>query len=297
MATWQSVNKLLKTAGVGTTILVFFGALFLLSGVDYTFSGDQVCDGLECTAYINVTTTYWRICFEHTKGTQNVYIQGDKKLEKHVYGTLPDELKPIVYKKSTRGRTLWGNLNLVDNIITTFPPEIDVLWYVPARGKDNWRQIKDGDCWDRGKTNKIKLVAFPMDGQKIKWSFDLGDQVHIDPVWISYADYYKQNPIQVPIHNETPIEVPSVYIESNDSWTSGYNYSSTIFSHYETRYVDGEKLGTRAGGINYTGDTNVDGDYLYHWSAPQSDRNYEEYGTCRDFEERKGVCEGVNLLE
>jgi len=54
-----------RTLWVGGGSLTFFSLLTLLlmlTGVSETHSGDIVC-GTECESYINITTTYWRICF------------------------------------------------------------------------------------------------------------------------------------------------------------------------------------------------------------------------------------------
>ncbi len=159
MVKWQDVKKYLIGSSVG--IVVLFSALFLLTGFEYEHSGDIVC-GETCESYINVTTTYWRICFDSYNGTK-----------------YEDE---TLFKKQTRSRTLHINLDKVDNIIHT-EPEVEVDWLVPTYG-NKWRPIKNGDCWERRKVNKIKLVGHKEASQTIKWGFDLGDKVNIDPQWI-----------------------------------------------------------------------------------------------------------------
>ncbi len=161
---WQDVNKKLVGSSIG--IITLFTALFMLTGVSYTHSGDIVCDE-ECEAYINVTTSYWRICFDNYNDTK-----------------YSDE---TLFKKRTRSRTLHVNLDHVDNIIST-EPRIEVDWLVPARGKGNWRPIKGGDCWERKKNNRIKLVAKKNASQTVKWSFILGDKVDIDPIFYGWKD-------------------------------------------------------------------------------------------------------------
>ena len=177
---WQDAAKLLiamlLVAGA-VTYSDLFGVLFQLNGVNATYSGDITCADT-CESYINVTTSYWRVCFEHPEDSQRIYIPGKSKLEKSTIGDSPET---VLYKKSTRGRTLWVNLNNVDNIIST-APTVPVDWKVPTYG-DNWRDIRDGDCWDRGKVNKIKLVGHKQPQETVKWGFNTGDYVNIDPVW------------------------------------------------------------------------------------------------------------------
>lgn len=166
---WQEAAFILAAILISGGIITYsdlFGVLFDLKGINATFTGDQIC-GEECESYINVTTSYWRVCFAHYE---------DTKYE--------DE---TLFKKVSRSRTLHVNLNNVANIIST-APDVPVDWLVPARGKGNWRPIKDGDCWDRGKVNRIKLVGHKNKYQSVKWSFKTGDYVDIDPLWGGEVD-------------------------------------------------------------------------------------------------------------
>lgn len=264
MTSWQEVAKNL----VGVGIIGLFSWLFLLAGMSYTHSEDIVCNELECEAFINVTTTYWRICFAHYNGT------------KYWNETL--------FKKVSRSRTLHVNLDKVDNIIKTEPP-IPVDWYVPARGKGNWRPLKDGDCWDRLKTNKIKLVGHPTESQTIKWSFKVSE-VDIDPVWVSWEIIYENLSKQIPIFKTTEIKE---VINPNGSTTSAYNKTSV--SHYKTAYYKGDRLGTKVNGTKYL-NSNVDGNNLIEWKYEIGDRNFKEYGNCRIHELEKGVCKETELI-
>jgi len=166
---WQDVSKLIGGSLIG--IVTLFTALFLLTGIHYEHSGDIVC-GETCESYINVTTMYWRICFDNYEGT------------KYENETL--------FKKVSTSRTLHVNLDNVENIIST-EPEIQVDWLVPTYG-NNWRPIKSGDCWERGKVNKIKLVGHKEIKQTVKWSFNLEDKMNIDPLWkIIKAEHLDEN--------------------------------------------------------------------------------------------------------
>ncbi len=271
---WQTVAGILTG---GTGIIALFTYLFLLSGVDYSFTGDSVCDQLECSAYINVNTSYWEICFSH---------YNDTKYE--------DE---TLFKKRSRSRTLHVNLDKVNNIIETKPP-ISVNWYVAtikrlADHKDDvgyWRLLKDGDCWKRSsKPNKNKLIGYPKEGQIIKWSFELEEKVSIDPIWISW-DYTYENLSRI----------ESVYTKKCTPVLDTKNASHTEDCHveesYKTVYYDGERKGIKVGDKEYDYNTNVEGNKLIKWNVPIKDRNFEEYGSCRDFEIDKGVCTEVNLI-
>lgn len=200
---WQDVAKKL-TIPVG--VVALFAALFLLTGLDATYTEDITCN-TTCESYINVTTTYWRVCFAHYDTTQ-----------------YQDE---TLFKKRTRSRTLHVNLDHVENIIET-DPEIEVEWLVSARGAGNWRPLKDGDCWERGKVNKIKLVGHKEPWQTVKWSFMLGDKIDIDPEWkgIKYPHYgcdYRT------VYDEENIyHYKDVYDPINDTTKQIYDYTETI---------------------------------------------------------------------
>ena len=166
---WQDAAAILVVLiGIGGAIGYsdLFGVLFELTGVEYTYTGDQVC-GDTCESYINVTTSYWRVCFNHYNGTK-----------------YEDE---TLFKKVSRSRTLHVNLDNVDNVVST-DPRIEVDWMVPTYGK-NWRPLKDGDCWERKKVNRIKLVGHKEEWQDVKWTFAMEDpfnsdyNIDIDPKW------------------------------------------------------------------------------------------------------------------
>lgn len=173
--TWQKVLLILTAilvVGGTVTYTDLLGGLFQLKGVNYNYSGDILCEET-CESFINVTTSYWRICFAGYDET------------KYENETL--------FKKMSRSRTLHVNLDNIDNVVST-EPRIEVDWMVPARGFGNWRLIKDGDCWERrGKVNKIKIVGHKEKSQTVKWGFNVDGYVEIDPVWIG-IDKQKEEP-------------------------------------------------------------------------------------------------------
>lgn len=209
---WQEVALLLLTAAGAAGLVSYvslFGALFQLTGMDYTYTGDINCT-FTCESYINVTTSYWRICFEHSTPDQRAYLPGKYRLEKTTIGEHPET---ILFKKSTYGRTLWVNLNNVDNIVST-EPRIEVDWLVPTYGK-RWRPLKDGDCWDRGKVNKIKLVGHKDPTKTVKWTFMLDeDELNIDPLWAG---------------NENLIRTVQSIVKGREEYKTEDGHTSVIF--------------------------------------------------------------------
>lgn len=205
---WQTIALwlmgIIAVGGIVTYVDLFSG-LFELTGITYTHSGDVVCAS-HCESYINITTTYWRICFASYNNTK-----------------YEDE---ILFKKRSRSRTLHVNLDKVSNIIST-NPEVQVDWLVPTYGK-KWRPIKDGDCWDRLKTNKIKIIGHKEPEQTVKWGFNVNGYVDIDPKWIG-EEVIDSGPITVAIINGTPeIRILNQsYIDKHIEWY--FNYTDDEF--------------------------------------------------------------------
>ncbi|MHA1827960.1 MAG: hypothetical protein ACTSX6_04850 [Candidatus Heimdallarchaeaceae archaeon] len=159
---WQQVLALI-IAGVLTT----FAGIANLTGVEVSYSGDSdVCYGCDGYAYINYTSSYWRICFEHSKGKY---------------------MNKTVYKKQARSRTLWFNLDK----ITFTDPSVKTSFQTATRGKDNWRDVKDGDCIERKTKSRPQPNRFRLVGHNLtnttKWFFQadyfLLEETNIDPLW------------------------------------------------------------------------------------------------------------------
>ena len=300
---WQDVAKNLLKAGGSVGVIAVFIYLFTLTGVTYTHSPDDICDGLECPIYINVTTTYWNICFEETKEGQKYYFEPEAggNLQTAI-ATLNIEEQPALYKKSTYGRTLWVNLNKIDSVVYS-EPYVEATWYVPtikryADHKDDvayWREVKSGDCWKRLYNNKNKIIFSSKEPMKFKWSFEL-DEISIDPTLISWDYVYENLSRKVPVYEEKVIATKPIYFAINDSWTEGSSYTTRTIVDYRIEYYEGtDKTGLDIAGERYIGSFNIEDDKLIKWNIPIGDRNFNEYGRCRKFEMEKGVCEETKL--
>ena len=283
MVKWQTVAKLISGGSIG--IVGLFTYLFLLTGIEYTYTGDSVCDKLNCEAYINISSSYWRICFDYYEGTKY-------------------EDQDILFKKRSRSRTLHVDLDRVDMIIST-DPKIPVEWLVPARGKGNWRPIKGGDCWNRLKTNKIKLVGHPTEAQVIKWSFEIGDEVTIDPIFISW-DYTYENLSKVVQDYKEDLVIVKEKCFTNLTTSSiqcvpAYNYTKNTLIGYKTEYYQktGDKIldriGVKVGNKEHLGWYDVCDNFLVEYKFNPGDRS-KEYCRCRGFELQKNSCEETKLI-
>lgn len=171
---WQSVLKMLGT-GTGGILFVLAGILNL-TGMSYTIPPDITCT--DCYSEVQVNSTFWEIKVEHAKD------------------------KPILFKKSTRGRTLWLNLDKVKEFIPT-SPEIEVEILVPTTKKYSTfkhpefgylRPLKDGDSLIARKNkynpNGDRFIVHGLTkGKTVKWGLEidsiLAEGIEFDPLWES----------------------------------------------------------------------------------------------------------------
>ena len=295
---WQKVALLFTIIFAGGGIVTYeglFSGLFLLSGMNATWSGNKLCNIFnECPAYINTTSTYWEIRFAHYNGTK----YEDKTL----------------FKKVMKSRTLHVNLDKISNILST-NPDVKVDWYVPTtKSKAEyidvqggyWRLIKDGDKWKRKNVlwsgvNKNLLVARPDKAQVIKWNFDIGNVggINIDPIWVSSEQVYKNYTRQKPVYKYDLIEVKPKFIEKNKTTFPGYNYTKRTKIGYED--IVYQKPAERT---DYVG--MIIGNTYFKNVVRETDGKYYQYKEhnpkifckdcrCRQYEQDSGICWELKL--
>jgi len=66
---------------------------------------------------------------------------------------------------------------------------------------------------------------------------------------------------------------------------------------YEKVPYDCKRSGITIDSKKIIGSVNVKDNSLIQWSIPIGERNFAEFGDCRDFEERKGVCTNKKLID
>ena len=179
MVKWQD---LVKYGGSGL-IGIFFvlGGLLNLAGVDYFDDGNKHC--YDCYSEIKVKSTYWEIKVEHA---------GDKD---------------IVFKKRTRSRTLWVNLDKITELVTTNPQvKVDILVptikkYAIMKHEDYGylRHLKEDDILikrnTKSKPSPSRIILHGINiTTKVKWSFELDhwlmEDINIDPIWFGEDESY-----------------------------------------------------------------------------------------------------------
>ena len=130
---WQQV-----AFGTMVTLSLLLGGILNLSGISYSTDGDKIC--IDCFSEIKVNSTYWEIKVESA-----------------------GEDMPSVFKKRTRSRTLWVNLDKINELVTT-DPDIKVEILVPAIKRTSTmkhedygylRPLKDGDTLIKRNTKNI----------------------------------------------------------------------------------------------------------------------------------------------
>ena len=171
---WQEIIKYSGQGLVG--IFVLLALILNLAGMSYTHDGDKFCE-TDCYSEIRINSTFWEIKVEHA---------GDKD---------------VVFKKRSRSRTLWINLDKLSDVLTTNPNvETEILVGAISRTATMkhpeygyLRPLKDGDTLIKRTTksnprpSRIIIHGKKSPSQTVKWSFLLEDvlmeDIDIDPVW------------------------------------------------------------------------------------------------------------------
>ena len=174
---WQSILSYSTGGTIG--ILLLLTGILNLSGISYSVSEDIFCT--ECYSEIKINSTYWEIKVEHA------------------------EDKDIIFKKFSRSRTLWINLDKIDEFLVT-EPRVKTEILVPATSSTATikhekygylRNLKDGDVLiSRGQDRFVIYGNKPIN-LTVKWSFNIDDSlikaIKIDPTWYGLKVTYLQD--------------------------------------------------------------------------------------------------------
>lgn len=207
---WQTLAAI-----ISLPVLLLFIAN--LAGVSVSDDGDKACTN--CYSQIKLKSTYWEI---------KVTFAGDDM--------------PTVFKKRTRSRTLWLNLDKIKELVTTDPAiKVDIL--VPAIKRTATfkhpdygylRPLKEGDTLIKRNTksrpspSRIILHGTKEENQVVKWSFDLEhwllEDINIDPIWLATTSKYN---IVTPIGEMKRCEniTKEVYSKCTEQVIHYYNYT------------------------------------------------------------------------
>ncbi len=237
---WQSVAKILGPSAVG--ILLVLAGILNLSGMSHSVPPDIVCS--DCYSEIQVNSTYWEIKVEHA---------GDKD---------------ILFKKMSRSRTLWLNLDKVSDFIPT-NPEVFVEILVPTVKRFSTvkhpefgylRPLKDGDALIARK-NKYNpngdrfIVHGKTDGQTVKWGLEiesiLSEGIEFDPIWQSPESFELIKECTTETKERWVSEVNKVLFkcnETNVSCVDDYYVDQTTYKSEEYLIEVCEELGIRLNG-------------------------------------------------
>lgn len=173
---WQKIPSYAAGGMIGLVALIILS--LNLAGMEYNLPPDIICS-IDCYSKIEVNSTYWEIKVEHS-GNQ-----------------------PVMYKKVSTSRTLWVNLDKINNIIPTDPPvEVEIL--VPTNRRA-WatvdheefgllRPLKDGDALIKRQNQRYNpngdwfvIHGTKLPYQTVKAGFELAsglsEDIIIDPKW------------------------------------------------------------------------------------------------------------------
>ena len=97
---WQQI----ASGGIVSIFVILLGILNL-AGMSYSDDGDNIC--IDCFSQIKINSTFWEVKAEEARD------------------------KNVVFKKRTRSRTLYINLDKIEELVATDPKiKVDIL--VPA---------------------------------------------------------------------------------------------------------------------------------------------------------------------
>ena len=181
MTSWQDVRDMglglfkkqnrSRTLWMGgsSTFLGILAYIILLAGVSVTTSGDIVC-GEECVSYVNITSTYWRICFEDEFELVKTDPQGvDIDVYVPTYGSrwrLFDVTKDCIERKSK-----YNSLPNRFKIVGHKPKSLTVKWWSDAMHIPDpvWEGVFDTNVVIDLGNNQTDL-SFAINYSKVDWS-------------------------------------------------------------------------------------------------------------------------------
>ncbi len=224
---WQSILK--YTSGGTVSIFLLIVLLSNLAGMSYSDDGDKTCS--DCYSKIEINSTYWEVCVEHA---------GDDNL---------------IYKKKTRSRRLWINLDKVDLISTN--PKANTELLVPTIKKyatikheeyGYLRPVKDGDCIIKRKTKSrpspSRLIIHGINiTETVKWGFELdywlSEKIDIDPIWWFEGKSYDITKIcdWRKVTTTKKKYLTEAFFNNYTCPTNNYNVSNNIGYCYETNPI------------------------------------------------------------
>jgi hypothetical protein len=114
--------------------------------------------------------------------------------------------------------------------------------------------------------------------------------------FVSYQPIYKVEQREVSTYRVDVVEIPSIYNDQNKTWSEPYNYTIRVDTGKKIEYFNESRIGFKIGSKDYLGYNNIKGNNLIEWTVPIGDRNFDEFGSCRDYEKQKGVCKETSLF-
>jgi len=248
----------------GATLVGLFTMLSLM-GLEIQCEDLVVCDELHCVTYCNVTNN----------GYRSVYLYN---YDDWTMNFSPEVENFDLYVKYY-GKWRYTNFTM-DTRLGNIPDDRKYVFVFP-----------------RYSTKEFKLVVDLKDADRVKYTFG-----ELDPVLVGYKKLCGKTVKEVPVYEDVLVKM---YLDKemlNNSFKDylsdegGYYrwYNSTVIKRYRKVFEDNplDCYGIRIGGVEmYAGGVNVVDDRVVLWSTPVGDRNYEEFGGCRDFEVEKGACE------
>lgn len=245
------------------TFTGLLAALSQMPGIEITCSDTVVCDMLDCVAYCNVTNNNYRSVY--------LYNYDDWTMD------FSPEVKDFKLYIKYYGKWRYTNFTM-DTRLGNIPDSRKYVFVFPRKS-----------------TKQFKLVVNLSDADFVKYNFG-----ELDPYLIGW-DYICNSKLKkIPVYEKTEIEIMNECGERNSSCTKDWKSKEVILNVIRYDYVcpPGQRVGLEIGGVKHFGYINVDEEgRINEWNVPIGDRNFEEYGSCREYEEEKGVCSRSTTLK
>ena len=216
MVRWQDIGTFFKKKSrsrtiwisSGSSIFAIFAAILMLTGTTITSNGDIVC-GDTCDIYVNITSTYWRVCFSDDsfeplyfnqtpisyevfvpargKGNWRPLKAGDCIERKNKYNVLPNRFKIEVEKKPWETLKYGVDFGSVDLDPFLFSENIkfkeDVKYEKVCT--EVFEDIKQEESYECEKTRQIPVYVEVTDYRLTLWN----ESVKEKPIVINETNY------------------------------------------------------------------------------------------------------------
>ena len=149
--------------------------------------------------------------------------------------------------------------------------------------------------WDNYRLGWVyKTGSMYVKSEKIESDYEVFDVRLFDPVCKEFSYVYEKETKMIQIYKEEIIYPDSIYVEENNTWIDVSPYTIKKIIGYEKIEIATNKKNILIDGKQFS-EANIQYNTMAKWDVPLGDRNFEEFGRCRDYELAKGICKEFDL--